>query len=366
MKQVAGDIEVMPIGDMVAWLANRDMTGKLTVSRANVERSFIIADAEVRQGASNDPREFLGQHLLNFGLIEEEALEKAFQTQRETTVPLGRILVMVGQVTEEQLTRALAFKVRESLLDALEWRFGTFSFVPGEHGKRELDLEVPVLLSEVHSEGQSRRMLWGEMRKNFASGDLRCVVVSRPEKCGPHEERIFRLLDDGLTINDLLLELRALEFHVYARLYDFYQRGHIRTIDEAPAPAVEEPAAASFQEAMRTALDEQDFSSAYTSAQQLLDHDAHDEEALAAIEISEEHVARAVESRAIDRTGVPLLKLDPEQSASGDYTAKERYVLSRVDGERTLNQIIQVSPIAEVEFLQIVQRFVDRGLLEFK
>jgi len=365
MKQVAGDIEVMPAGDIVAWLANRNMTGKLEIARGNVERGFTLVEGKCLQGASNDPREFLGQHMMNFGLINEEQLEKAFQTQRETTVPLGKILVMVGLITEQQLTRALAFKVRESLLDTLEWRFGTFTFTPGEFGNRELDIEVPVQLSEVHSEGQSRRTLWGEMRKIFPSGDLRCEVVSRPEKTGPHEERIFTLLEQGLTISDLLLELRALEFHVYARLYDFFQRGHIRAASAAQEPAAKPPPAESVQAAMRSALDEEDFSAAYASAQQVLDRDANDEEALSAIEVSEAHVARAVEAAAIDRTKVPLLKIDSAQSASGEYTAKERYVLSRVDGERTLNQIIQVSPISEVEFLRIVDGFISKGLLRF-
>ncbi|MBN2358159.1 MAG: DUF4388 domain-containing protein [Deltaproteobacteria bacterium] len=367
MAQLSGDIELMPISDLVAWIANRNLTGQLTASRGNVERSFIVAKGLVRQGASTDTREYLGQHLINFGYINEQQLEKAFQTQRETTVPLGRILLMVGELTEEQLNRALAFKVRESLLDTFEWQTGSFSLEDGETGKREMDLVVAVALAEAHSEGLSRARLWREMRAIFPSGDLRCSVQSRPHACSAHDGRLLDLLAHGLTIGDLLLELRALDFHVYARLYDLHQRGHIRPLPAAPvaatAPAASEAAT---QETMRSALAQQDYGQAFTSAQRVLERDAHNAEALAAMRVSQQHVAADIKERGLDRGSVPTLLIDREQATSGQLTAKERYVLSRIDGERTLNQIIQVSPVSEVELLHIVEKLRAQGLVGLK
>jgi len=366
MAQLSGDIELMPIGDVIAWIASRNLTGKLSAARGNVERSFTIAGGTVLQGASTDTREYLGQHLINFGYITEEQLTKAFQTQRETTVPLGRILIMVGELTEEQLNRALAFKVRESLLDAFEWQSGSFTFKSGETGKREMDLVVAVALSEAHSEGQSRAKMWREMRAIFPSGDQRCSVLSRPHACSATDTKLFDLLAHGLTISDLLLELRALEFHVYARLYDLYQRRHIQPLAATPVATAPVASGASPQEEMRSALAHENYDQAFSSAQRMLEHDAHDAEALAAMRISQQHVAASVKERALDRGAVPTLLIDREQATSGQLTAKERYVLSRIDGERTLNQIIQVSPVSEVELLHIVEKLREQGLVGFK
>jgi hypothetical protein len=367
MAQLNGDIELMPIGDLVAWIANRNLTGQLSAARGNVERSFTIGRAQVLQGASTDTREYLGQHLINFGYITEEQLTKAFQTQRETTVPLGRILLMVGELTEEQLNRALAFKVRESLLDTFEWQSGTFAFKDGETGKRELDLVVPVALAEAHSEGQSRAALWREMRKIFTSSDLRCSVRSRPPSCSAYDSKLLDLLGHGLTIGDLLLELRALDFHVYARLYDLHQRGHVRPlptttpVETAPVAAVDPT-----EETMRVALAQKDYDQAYSSAQRMLEHDAHNVAALTAMSIAQKHVAANIKERGLDRGAVPTLLIDREQATSGQLTAKERYVLSRIDGERTLNQIIQVSPVSEVELLHIIEKLREQGLVGLK
>src|SRR5690606_876584 len=108
------------------------------------------------QAACSDPREYLGQHLINFGYITEDQLQKAFDTQQETRVPLGRVLVMVDAVSHEQLSRVLVFKTRESLLEAMCWRQGTFRVSTDVSDDTELDTEVPVNLLEVHSEGLAR------------------------------------------------------------------------------------------------------------------------------------------------------------------------------------------------------------------
>jgi hypothetical protein len=98
----------------------------------------------------------------------------------------------------------------------------------------------------------------------------------------------------------------------------------------------------------------------------MLEHDAHDVEALAAMRVSQQHVAASVKELGLDRGAVPTLLIDREQATSGQLTAKERYVLSRIDGERTLNQIIQVSPVSEVELLLIVEKLRGQGLVGLK
>ena len=46
-------------------------------------------------------------------------------------------------------------------------------------------------------------------------------------------------------------------------------------------------------------------------------------------------------------------------------TAPERYLLSRVDGRRTVEAIIQVSPIHELDALRCFKGFLEQGLVEF-
>lgn len=360
MQSVSGAVEVMPVEDVLAWLANRKRQGTLSFSRGNVQRSFVLRDGQVYQGASSDTREYLGQHLINFGYINEDQLEKGFKTQRETNIPLGQILIMVGQIDAAQLVRALSFKVRESLLDTFEWRVGAFEFVADKLGSPELDLDLPVSLAEVHSEGQSRREIWREMRKILPSGDLRFSIISHPELRSSADNALLQLIESGSTIGDMLLEMRALEFHIYTRLYDLINRGHIQVLGQTPTlPQTEIP-----KKSMNEAIRNKDFATAYSFAQAVLDHDPHDAEALAAMRIAAPHIVEQVQEQAIELSMVPKRRSKVADLSVSSFNAKERYVLSRIDGERSLRQIIQVSPISESEFVGIVQRLLLGGIIE--
>src|ERR1051325_7774806 len=75
----------MPVGDLIIWIANRELTGTFNIKKRGVEARFVIRDGKLWQGAALDPRGYLGQHLINFGYISEDQLQKAFDTQQRRT-----------------------------------------------------------------------------------------------------------------------------------------------------------------------------------------------------------------------------------------------------------------------------------------
>ena len=100
-----GSFQVMPLQDLVEFVARRQFSGALTCERGAVRKTIHLHLGAAVGAASNDPREFLGQLLINFGRLTEEQLSKAFQTQEETKVRLGKVLVMVGLVPPEVIIR---------------------------------------------------------------------------------------------------------------------------------------------------------------------------------------------------------------------------------------------------------------------
>ena len=63
---------------------------------------------------------------------------------------------------------------------------------------------------------------------------------------------------------------------------------------------------------------------------------------------------------------VPRLKVTPALVREMPLTAPERYLLSRIDGQRTVQAIVQVSPIHELDALRCFKGFVDQGLIELR
>ncbi len=412
---VTGDVTLMPIADVVAWLANRRMSVTLGVRRGQMDTRFTIRNGMLCQASSSDPREYLGQHLINFGYIDEDQLQKAFETQQETHVPLGRVLVMVDAVTQEQLARVLLFKTRESMLEAMRWVGGEFLVTADVDADADLDHEVPIDLREVHSEGQARAQMWSEIRKVFPSDATRCDVKASLDEVvvSSFDRRLLEVLKAGRSIGEASLELRSMDFQIYARLYDLFNRGVIEPLLQAgldevdldvddsvsleieavepvksasaadaddagfrpgpyrlPAQPAEPPGvtvpaeAADPAAALRIALAGRNWNEALLLAERILELDPQNAEAIAARRVADVQVRKLSKTstdEGIDLNKVPLLAVPRGQLAKAHLTSKERYVLSRIDGRRTLQQIAAVSPVQRAELVRIVQAFVSRG-----
>ena len=90
----------MPLKDLVVYLGNRRSTGVLNLEQGAIRKQIVMIGGDVINASSNEPREYLGQFLINLGQISEEQFHRAYETQRETRIFLGRILVMIGAVRE--------------------------------------------------------------------------------------------------------------------------------------------------------------------------------------------------------------------------------------------------------------------------
>jgi hypothetical protein len=403
VASISGDISLMPIGDVILWLANRKLFATLQVQRQSYRANFIIREGKLVQAASSDPREFLGQHLINFGYIDEESLQKAFDTQKETKVPLGKILIMVGGLTEEQLDRVLLFKARESLLEVMTFTDGTFRVGDQVPDNANLDAIVPIDLLEVHSEGQARENMWADMRRYFPSDAVQFDVMADPaEARSAFDKRLLAALASGASIGELALEMRSTSFHIYARLYDLSERGQIKPrvqtaaglelppdeiiiseedvesveIDVIASPRVDPKGVERPEEAvdpagaMRLAMNTRDYDRALLVAERILERDPDNAEAIAVKRVSEINVKKLEDSgireEMFDPGAVPHLKVPRAQVAQAHLTSKERYVLARIDGRRTLQQIAAVSPVKPNELFRIVQAFVEQDVVRLE
>ena len=231
MTSVGGDIELMPVADAAMWAASRQLTGTLSVRRRGIEAHFTLRKGVCVQASSSDPREYLGQHLINFNHIDEDQLQRAFDTQKETRVPLGRVLVMVDAVTTEQLQKVLTFKTREGLLEVMCWTEGHWRLSLDVDENTELDCDMPVDLREVASEGAARQQMWTEIRRVFPSDATRVDVLVTPDDVdSSFDRRLLQLMQTGRSVGEAALELRAMDFQTYARLYDLANRNLVRAL----------------------------------------------------------------------------------------------------------------------------------------
>jgi hypothetical protein len=370
MAEIRGDLSLMPVADLVIWFANRGANGVLIVELGNVKKEFTFQNGMCVRAASTDPREYFGQFLIHFGLITEDQLQRAFETQRETKVLLGRILVMIGIVPEQHVTQSLEVKISESLLDAFRWKVGRFHFDNATHEDTRPEISVSVPLVDIHAEGMRRSSMWDEFNRVFQHHSMLLTVNDRrippAATLDKLDGRIIALARHGLSIEAISLELHATDYQIAARLYELHRMGAIEPREPSGSlPKLDASAHGIDHEALaRKAMAQANYSVAIQHARASMKEDPANEE------LSE--LNRAIEDKfreqikheiEVSRDTVPVLVHEIDDNASRRLSAKQRYILARIDGKRSVQAIIQVSPMRDIEALEIMRQFLRDGII---
>ncbi|AKJ04705.1 uncharacterized protein DUF4388 [Archangium gephyra] len=385
MRGLSGDFSTMPLRDLVAYLGSRRATGTLRIMRAGVRKLLLVRAGQVISASSNQPREFLGQFLINMGHLSEEQFSKAYATQRETQVPLGKIVVMTGLVSEPTVRATLSLKFRETLLDMFRWEEGEFSFDAGSVSEVE-GVDARVDLTEVRREGEFRETAWQSIRAAFPSGNLYLTVdegrLPEPPKPGTLDAKLVKRIREGLTIDEMAKVLHASDFLVYQRLYALHRLEAVK-VSATPPPGRQRPPPSDEDEAQVVDLEvigtESPTSEVIQAAQSYLENgNFRDGEALARrahemaptpetealLRSAEAALVGALRREMLDKPQVPSLLMSAAQLKTLQLGTPERYLLSRIDGKRDLGAIISMSPLKELEALKYFQSFVDGGLVK--
>jgi PAS domain S-box-containing protein len=112
--------------------ASQLRTGRLVIAKGKHEKELFIDKGHIISCSSNDPARFLAQRLIAVGMITEEQRQKALDIQRETQLALGRILVILGALTENQLHDAMRQKAADDIRELSTWTDAKYVFVEEE------------------------------------------------------------------------------------------------------------------------------------------------------------------------------------------------------------------------------------------
>ena len=369
MRGLAGDFATMPLKDLVVYLWNRQATGQLVLEYRGVHKEVLLENGAIYNASSNLPREYVGQYLINLGHITEDQFHRAYATQNETKVFLGRILEMIGAVSRETLEVVLSTKFRETILDAFNWVEGSFRFEQGKKPPQPDGIRVDVPLIEVHKESDFRVQAWNLMRQTFPSGACTLSLLEHnlvePPKPGSIDEKMFATIGAGQTIDEMALKLHATDYFLYNRLYAYFHMGALQ-VHEPSGPQLDigvdlglgdSPTAEQLLANARTFFEKTNFRDAWTLAKRSNEVTPTLDAALLMREIDVAWLP-ALRADFVSSGKVPGMLIGPEQLAKLTLTAPERYLLSRVDGKRDVENILRIAPLREFEALVAFDRFL--------
>jgi hypothetical protein len=228
---ITGNIKTMQLAELLQWLSQSQKTGTLVIEEGKVEKRIYFNGGQIVSSSSNDPSEYLGNFLVNQGLITEDQLDKAVKQQESQKMLLGKILVTSGAVSEADLDRQLRRKAEETIYDIFTWPEGDFRFLDGELPEFAM---VPMKLdvTGLMMEGARRVDEWNRIRDVIPS--RHCVPVSvtnlSDPTLDPVEQNILAQVDDERTIEEIGRAVNANQFLVSTVLYGQTMQGKIKVV----------------------------------------------------------------------------------------------------------------------------------------
>ncbi len=374
MRGLTGSFAVLPLAELVELLARRRATGSLTCERGTVRKTVHLTEGAAVGAASNDPREFLGQLLVNFGHISDEQLTTAFRTQQETKVRLGKVLTIVGLVSPETVREVLAVKIRETLLDVFRWDSGVF-WVDDAPPPSVDELDAAIPLADVAREAEFRSTAWAAFRGEFPTGAATLEVDESkvPAALEPDtvDARIVSLARDGKTIDEIGLALHATDFQLYQRLYALARQEILKNASppsageaSAAAPSAEKPAAADLVDRARALLAAGRVADAELAAARAAEIEPGSDAARSISAEAERLLLSRLRPELLAPPRTPRARVSPAEMARLRLAAADLYLLSRCDGRRDVRALAQLAPLREIDVLKALRRLADARLVD--
>ena len=365
-------------GDLLQWLSLGQKTGTLTVANKSVEKRIFFRDGRIISSATNDPREYLGQFLMSHGYLTEPELMKAMEVQRQSGILLGKILVMIKAINEEDLQRLMRMKAEETIYDIFLWPEGEFNFADGEL-PTQLMIPLQVDVTGIIMEGTRRVDEWPRIREVIPNDNV-IPAIAKNIDTGELEDAqrtIVGAIDGKRAIAGIVLESRSSKFMVSSTLNALIRAGFVRLVETAakpqkPSPTTQEMAALHLSEADEVAALIQRANEAlrkrdYAKTQRLLkaaeNLDPADGKVRNAIKGAEAVIVADLRSQGVQEAKVPKVAKALEEITKMDFTPNEGFILSRVNGAWDIGALLKISPIREPDALLIFYRLWKDGII---
>ena len=235
---ITGNLRTMQLSELLQWLSMGQKTGTLAIRGGAGEKRIYFQNGRIISSSSTIEREYLGHFLVSYGYITDEELTKAMEVQEESKILLGKILVMIGAVAEEDLVELIRLKACETIYDIFLWPEGAFQFIDGEIPQRPM-VPIAIDVTGIVMEGLRRYDEWQRLRERVKSmRDVPAIVAPVAVDALPEPQRlILRAIDGVRSLADIAEATHNSDFPVAKLVFDLLESGHVELTPAVVASA---------------------------------------------------------------------------------------------------------------------------------
>ncbi len=368
---ITGNLKTMELAELLQWLSQSRKTGTLVIDNGEVEKRIFFEAGKVISAAASDPKEYLGHFLVSHGFIDEATLAQAMDMQKETQMLLGKILVTIGAISEENLETMLRLKAEEGIYELFTWPEGDFEFLDGnlpEYTMVPLSIDIPGIVME----GTRRVDEWKAMRERIPSPI--CVPVQVAawaiKEEGSGEAKILALVDDDRTIQEIALQTHSSEFFVCRVLFDQMRQRRLKVVRPRSAASMSGPdrETVNSEALMSTAqgyIEEGRFDLALGHLKAARSVAPDNQTVRLAVDRAEGVIRERIEAAGVVLSAVPRVTAAATDDTDGiNISPQEAFILSRLDGVYDLQTILKISPMQQLESQVVFWKLLQAGYIE--
>jgi len=371
---LTGNLSTMSLAEIFQWLNTGSKTGTLRLeSKAGLVKDVYFHQGTITSASSSDPRELIGQYLLNSQKISEQQLVDALERQRQDHVLLGKILVQENILKAGELSDILSTISEEIIFDLFLWKEGKFEFYDGKLPDRELP-NMSLDITHIVLEGARREDEWIQIKNAFP--DEATVIRPNVEKIAEslplsnEQANLLKFIDGRRSILEISRCVRVPKFTVCRTLLDLHDTGLIETGDFcsqvlAPPNTVTDPLQDTFYEIEKFLKDGQ-IEHAEHAVLKLANRMPENPKLDKLRRLVEDKKLETTAKRVINPNAVPALSMDVNKITHLNLSPEEGFIISRINGVFDVKSIIKISPFDEPLCLKIFKQFMDDGVISFK
>jgi hypothetical protein len=370
---IHGTLKTMSVSDLLQFLEAGRKTGTLKIARGTIIKQIYLENGLIVGSKSNDPKEFLGQVLLQYGKIAEDQLQTAMEVQRRSGGKLGVILAEHEFVTPNDVMEALRTRTLEIIYDLFIWEEAEFEFFDSEPVPADL-IRIQVDVTSVIMDGIYRLDEWSRFRQvipsertvfELGSGWTKLLTANKETR------EVLYHVEKGMTAAEIAYNMHTSLFHACALLFDLVEKGAIKVAGEAstaevPADLSELNLPQSVEELLQLAREEMNdnnVDNALAIIHSALDREPNNAEAQCLREQTENRYVRQAFQNGLSRTAVPKLLASIDQLEHERLGPQEGFIISRINGEWDIASILSVCPFREADSLRMIKKLIENGII---
>jgi hypothetical protein len=362
---LSGRLKTMDLAEVLQWVTIGRKTGSLAFVLDKTKAHIYLKDGKIISSLSNDPTKQLGQFLIFKGKLTEAQLKKALEIHLKTKTSLGNIIVQEKFASRKDVEEALVQRTEEVIYELFLWEDGYFHFSDKDYPLEDLIL-IKADINAILFEGVRRKDEWKRIREVFPDNDIVLALVDdtdlKKHNLTPLQKKLMFLINQRKPISEIILELHGSDFMVCFELFQLYEKGIVKIDTLAEEKNGDESPADLFSRGQNLMRKKQ-YPAAIAAFQEVIRLDPQNAWASEQLERAENAFCRDLYKRSIPPGKVPYFLVPAAILSHHNLSKEENFVASRINGTWDTKSIVMLSPLRELDILQVLDKLMKMGLI---